>query len=67
MKVKELIEVLNKMPQDYEVRICSTDAPYYRQVDKPTMGLLEYIKYIGINEGWNFKEVIITNGNYYHK
>lgn len=67
MKVKELIEALNKMPEDYDVRICSTDAPYYKQVANPIMGLLENIKVVDINEGLNFKEVIITNGNTYHK
>lgn len=67
MKVKELIEALNKMPEDYDVRICSTDTSYYEQVANPTMGLLENIKVIDIHEGCNFKEVIITNGRYYHK
>lgn len=67
MKVKELIEALNKMPEDYDVRICSTDTPYYKQVANPVMGLLEEIKVVDINEGYNFKEVIITNGRYYHK
>lgn len=67
MKVKELIEALNKMPEDYGVRICSTDTPYYKDGTNPTMGLLENIKVIDINEGYNFKEVIITNGRYYHK
>ena len=67
MKVKELIEALNKMPEDYDVRICSTDTSYYKQVANPVMGLLEEIKIVDINEGYNFKEVIITNGRYYHK
>lgn len=67
MKVKELIEVLSKMPEDCDVRICSTDTPYYKQVVNPVMGLLEEIKVVDINEGYNFKEVIITNGRYYHK
>lgn len=67
MKVKELIGALNKMPEDYDVRICSTDAPYYKEGENPVMGLLEEIKVVDINEGYNFKEVIITNGRYYHK
>lgn len=67
MKVKELIEELSKMPEDYGVRICSTDTPYYKIVANPVMGLLEEIKVVDINEGYNFKEVIITNGRYYHK
>lgn len=67
MKVKELIEVLSKMPQDCEVRICSTDSPYYKDGCHVTMGLLENIKVVDIFEGYSHREVIITNGNYYHK
>ena len=67
MTVKELIEALSEMPQDCNVRICSTDSSYYNQDTTPTMGLLENIKVVDIHEGFLFKEVIITNGNYYHK
>ena len=60
MKVKELIEVLSKFPQDYDVRICSTKSLYYKQghiID----GLLEDIEKVEINRGYVYEEVIITN------
>lgn len=68
MKVKELIKALSKMPQDIEVRICSTDSAYYGQGgNNATMGLLEHIENVRVHKGYNFEEVIITNGRYYHK
>ena len=41
MKVKELIEVLSEMPQDCEVRICSTDSPYYKDGCHLARGILK--------------------------
>ena len=60
MKVKELIEALSKFPQDYDVRICSTNSSYYKHghiID----GLLEDVEKVEINRGYVYEEVIITN------
>ena len=44
MKVKELIDILRTMPQDYDVRICSTNASY--NTDGCTAGCLDSIEMV---------------------
>lgn len=64
MTVKELIDTLSKFPEDYNIRICSTDSKYYEHI--PQAGFLEEIEKVDIHNGYNFSEVIITNGDMFH-
>ena len=63
MKVKELIDILKTMPQDYDVRICSTNAIYNTQ--GCTVGCPEPIKKVFKHKHFFGEEVMITNGTYY--
>lgn len=63
MKVKELIDILKTMPQDYDVRICSTNASY--NTDGCTAGCLDSIEMIFKHKYSFGEEVVITNGDYY--
>lgn len=63
MKVKELIEILRTMPQDYNVRICSTNASY--NDNGCTAGCLDTIEMVFKHKFFNGEEVVITNGDYY--
>lgn len=63
MKVKELIDILRTMPQDYDVRICSTNASY--NADGCTAGCLDSIKMVFKHKHFFGEEVVITNGDYY--
>lgn len=63
MKVKELIDILRTMPQDYDVRICSTNAFY--NSEKTISGCAEPIKKVFKHKHFFGEEVMITNGTYY--
>ena len=63
MKVKELIDILRTTPQDYDVRICSTNAIYNTQ--GCTVGCAEPIKKVFKHKHFFGEEVMITNGTYY--
>ena len=63
MKVRELIEALSAMPQDYDVRICSTNACYNE--NETIAGCLDNITEVFVHKYFNGKEVAITNGLYY--
>ena len=63
MKVKELIDILRTMPQDYDVRICSTNAIYNTQ--GCTVGCAEPIKKVFKHKHFLGEEVMIANGTYY--
>ena len=63
MKVQELIDILRTMPQDYDVRICSTNAIYNTQ--GCTAGCAEPIKKVFKHKHLFGEEVMITNGTYY--
>lgn len=63
MTVAELIKKLEKMPQNYNVRICSTNASY--NVQGCTVGCAEPIKNVFKHKHFFGEEVIIANGTYY--
>lgn len=63
MKVNELIKILETMPKDYDVRICSTNASY--NANGCTAGCLDSIKMIFKHKHFFGEEVVITNGDYY--
>lgn len=63
MTVAELIKELEKMPQDYDVRICSTNANY--NVQGCSVGCAEPIKKVFKHKHFFGEEVIIANGTYY--
>lgn len=63
MKVKELIDILRTMPQEYDVRICSTNASY--NSEKSVSGCAEPIKKVFRHKHFFGEEVIIANGTFY--
>lgn len=63
MKVRELIDALSAMPQDYDVRICSTNACYNE--NETISGCLDDITNVFIHKHFYGEEVTITNGLYY--
>ena len=63
MKVKELIKILQEMPQEYDVRICSTNASYNSELS--VSGCAEPIQKVFKHKHFFGEEVIIANGTFY--